>query len=87
MATAVGAMPEAAANGLLVPPGDPEALAAALLAVLEDPALAHRLGESARRDALDWERIARAILDAYRPLLAQPVPAEVRRTRETEVPR
>jgi glycosyltransferase involved in cell wall biosynthesis len=87
VATTVGAMPEAAANGLLVPPGDPEALAAALLAVLEDPTLAHRLGESARRDAFDWERIACAILDSYRPLLAQPVPAEVRRTRETEVPR
>lgn len=94
VATAVGAMPEAANDGeggLLVPPGDPEALAAALLAVLEDPALARRLGERARRDARErfaWERIARAILDAYRPLLVQPVSNEKRGTpRETEVPR
>jgi glycosyltransferase involved in cell wall biosynthesis len=32
----------------LVPPGDPDALAAALLSLLEDPDLARRLGEAAR---------------------------------------
>jgi glycosyltransferase involved in cell wall biosynthesis len=68
VATAVGAMPAATSDGesgLLVPPGDPEALAAALLPVLEDPDLARRLGERARQDARErfaWERIARAIL-------------------------
>jgi glycosyltransferase involved in cell wall biosynthesis len=37
-------------TGLLVPPGDPRALAGALRAVLADPALRQRLGESG------WER-------------------------------
>jgi glycosyltransferase involved in cell wall biosynthesis len=68
VAAAVGAMSEAVADGetgLLVPPGDPGALAAALIAVLEDPALARRLGEGARRDARErfgWERIAATVL-------------------------
>lgn len=35
-------------NGLLVPAGDPPALAAALARLLEDPAFAARLGEAAR---------------------------------------
>lgn len=39
--------------GRLVPPEDPAALAAALLEVLEDPALARRLGRAARRRALE----------------------------------
>ena len=37
--------------GLLVPPGDPAALSAAVLSVLDDPALAGRLSEAARRRA------------------------------------
>lgn len=98
VAAAVGAMPEAVADGesgLLVPPGDPEALAAALLALLADPALARRLGERARRDArerLGWQRVAHTILGAYRPLLAgraAPTPAPPARELppETEAPR
>jgi glycosyltransferase involved in cell wall biosynthesis len=51
VATAVGGTPEAVAHGstgLLVPPGDPEALAGAAATVLEDPALAARFGHAAR---------------------------------------
>jgi len=51
VATAVGGNPEAVKDGvtgLLVPPGDPAALAGAICALLEDDALATRLGESGR---------------------------------------
>jgi glycosyltransferase involved in cell wall biosynthesis len=50
VATAVGGIPEViehAASGLLVPPADPSALAAALAKVLEDPDLAAGLGTAA----------------------------------------
>lgn len=70
VASAVGAMPEAVGgSGLLVPPGDPEALAAALLSVLEDPDLARRLGERARQDSRErfaWERIGMTIVEGTR---------------------
>jgi len=38
-------------NGLLVPPADPEALAGAIMSVIERPELAERLGAAARRHA------------------------------------
>jgi glycosyltransferase involved in cell wall biosynthesis len=52
VATTAGAMPgllEPAGCGLLCPPGDAAALAAALLRVLQDPALAERLGAAAQQ--------------------------------------
>ena len=42
--------------GLLVTPGDPDALAAAILRLKGDPDLARRLGVNARRAALDFDR-------------------------------
>lgn len=53
VATRVGGSAEVVgedgAAGLMVPPGDPRELSAAILTVLENPALARRLGEAARR--------------------------------------
>lgn len=72
VATRVGAMDEAVADGesgLLVPPDDAAALAAALGRVLDEPGLAARLGGRARADAFGrfaWENVAAAILDRYR---------------------
>lgn len=51
VASRVGALPEEVADretGLLVPPGDPSALSAALQTLLADPARARRLGRAAR---------------------------------------
>lgn len=54
VATQVGGIPEVVQQnqtGLLVPPHDPSALAAAIDALIENPSLRHRLGEAARLDA------------------------------------
>jgi glycosyltransferase involved in cell wall biosynthesis len=51
IATAVGGVPELVTdeeNGLLVPPGDPQALAAAIQRFFRDEALRTRLSERAR---------------------------------------
>jgi glycosyltransferase involved in cell wall biosynthesis len=56
VASDVGGLPEIVQHeqsGLLVPPGDAEALAAALVRVLSEPALADRLGTAGRRIALE----------------------------------
>jgi glycosyltransferase involved in cell wall biosynthesis len=55
-------------SGLLVPPGDPEALARTIDHVLSSPDLVRRLGEAARERAkdYDWEVLAGRVLKAYR---------------------
>jgi len=56
VATKGGAFPEIVADaetGLLVPPGDPSALAAALLELLEDSGLRQRFGQAGRKLAQD----------------------------------
>jgi phosphatidylinositol alpha-mannosyltransferase len=58
-------------DGLLVPPSDPVALAAALRTVLDDADLARRLGEGGRLRAgeFSWDRVAPAIEERYRRAL------------------
>jgi phosphatidyl-myo-inositol alpha-mannosyltransferase len=59
-------------TGLLVPPGDPEALADAVANLLEDETRRERLGASARRVAQErysWDDIARRLEQIYRGLV------------------
>jgi glycosyltransferase involved in cell wall biosynthesis len=71
VASRTGGIPDVVTDGvsgLLVPPGDPEALARAIDRVLSSPDLARRLGEAARERAkdYDWEVLAERVLEVYR---------------------
>lgn len=54
-------------QGVLVPPGDPAALAEALTALLQQPARRRALGAAgpARARQFDWGRVAEAVLQLY----------------------
>ncbi|WP_405580945.1 glycosyltransferase family 4 protein [Streptomyces sp. NBC_01190] len=77
VATTGGAIPEVAgADGetcLAVPPGDADALAAALDRLLGDPELRHRLGTAGRARVLarfTWTRAAQSTAELYRQAIA-----------------
>jgi glycosyltransferase involved in cell wall biosynthesis len=76
VASAVGDVPEAVADGksgLLVPPGDPAALAGALRRLLADADLRRRFGAAARERALelfDLPRFQEAHVRLYGDLLS-----------------
>jgi len=78
VATTGGALPEVVGadgdTGLLVEPGDPEALAAAIRRILDDTELAGRLGAAGRRRVLGrftWAATARGTAEQYQILLEQ----------------
>jgi glycosyltransferase involved in cell wall biosynthesis len=73
VATTGGALPEVVGKdgvtGLLVPPGDPGALATALGRVLDEPALAARLSLAGRQRVLErftWRACALSTVEQYR---------------------
>lgn len=73
VAASAGAIPEVAGEAaLLVPPGDPAALAEALGAVTGDEGLRERLrvAGAARAAAFSWERAADGVLEVWRGILA-----------------
>lgn len=89
VATSVGGTPELVVHGetgLLVPPERPPELAAALRALIADPALRARLGEAAlARARADHGEAAmnRAYADLYRRVVATPRAAAPRRAFDT----
>jgi glycosyltransferase involved in cell wall biosynthesis len=77
VATTGGALPEVVGEdgvtGLLVPPGDPGALAGAIRTVFDEPELAARLSEAGRRRVLErftWQACAKATAEHYRWTIA-----------------
>jgi glycosyltransferase involved in cell wall biosynthesis len=77
VATTGGALPEVVGTdgetGLLVPPDDPGALAAAIGRLLDDDELRSRLGAAGRERVLGrftWQVTAKGTADQYRALLA-----------------
>jgi glycosyltransferase involved in cell wall biosynthesis len=80
VATAVGGVPELVGDAAcLVPYGDPQALAGAVSALLDDPAAAARLAKRGPLQAAGWPddvQAASQVLDVYRKLLARPFASE-----------
>jgi len=81
VATAVGGIPEvveSGVSGLLVPPGDPGALARSVESLIADPALRAALGAAARRRAAELfsaEAIVSRYVRLYRRVCSAPGPA------------
>ena len=75
IATRAGALPEIVGEhgtGILVPPADPPALAAAIKRLLADKQLRQRMGDAARKrieESFSWEVAARKTLEVYQEVL------------------
>ena len=74
--TNVGSLPEVVDDGVtgyVVPPRDPEALAAAIVSLLKDPAACRRMGDQGYtklKTDMAWSTIARSLLAVYGELVA-----------------
>jgi len=80
VATTAGALPEVVGpdgvSALHVAPGDPEALAAAVARLMDDPALADRIGAAGRARVVErftWRAVAEQTVAWYRAALHEPV--------------
>ncbi len=77
VATTAGALPEIVEDGvtgLLVPPGDVEALAGAIRTLLEDPERCRAMGEAGTqriRERFSWQRTAQETLALYHEVLGR----------------
>ena len=77
VATAAGGIPdkiEHGESGFLVPPGDVEAMGAAIVEALSDPPRLREIGRRARlrvEAEFDWKKRAKRLLEIYREVLAQ----------------
>lgn len=88
VATAVGGVPDLVGEAaLLVPYNDPDALADAVGAVLDDPEVADRLARAGPAQAATWpdeNTVIDAVVDVYTELTTDS-PADTRRTRPPSV--
>jgi glycosyltransferase involved in cell wall biosynthesis len=72
VATDAGGIPDIVTHdrdGILIPPGDTDALVSGLRALLEDDVLAARLGAAARETYGGWHQSADDFAHAYRELV------------------
>ncbi len=86
VATTGGALPEVVGadndTALLVPPGDPEALAATIGVALDDAELRERIGAAGRQRVIErwtWRHTAVGTVEHYRALLAETAHVQMRR--------
>ncbi|MGW8320195.1 MAG: glycosyltransferase family 4 protein [Thermodesulfobacteriota bacterium] len=70
VSTTGGALPEVVGDaGVLVPPADSQALAGAIVSLLDDPGRRHQLGEAGYRrvhEHFTWKRAAERMVEVYR---------------------